>query len=82
MTPINKVSIVIQDISNTDHFFSITETKEIDRGFLPMLNETVVLPFSSCLNGLIFNKTKTYVVTEIKSDFTTGILTFFCTRTL
>ncbi len=80
MNPINKTRLLIQDRIYKENYFCITEATEINKSQLPMLNEVVKIPFSSTINGFIFNKEQSYKVTEINNDFIEGALLIFLAR--
>ena len=46
---------------------------------IPRLQERLTLPFTA-INGFVFRRTKSYVVTFIERDYTRGNIYITCTR--
>ena len=80
MRNLQKSALFIQDKTSKKDFYCIKESKDTRRNFLPALNDIVFLPFSSSMNGFIYNKSQSYQVIEVRCDYINDVLYIFLKR--
>ncbi len=79
--PITKFVIAIQDTCIKLHYRKIVYQKISVKKRMPVQGEFVIFPFTSSMDGFIYNKEHTYFVDFIRSDYTNGLITVFLKRT-